>query len=69
MRDDTFLKELGAKIKAMRLQRRIKQADFAEECGIDVSNLWLIEKGKRNLHICTLKRIAEVLNVKMKEIL
>ena len=29
-------------------------------CGIDMSNLWFIENGERNVHILTIKTIADV---------
>ncbi|TMI68397.1 MAG: helix-turn-helix transcriptional regulator [Bacteroidetes bacterium] len=67
MRNDIYLKEMGAKIKKARKANKITLEKMSELCGIDMSNIWFLEKGKRNAHILTLKSIAEVLKMDVKD--
>lgn len=66
MRNDIFLKEMGAKIKKARKAKKLSLEKMGELSGIDMSNLWFIENGQRNAHILTLKAIADVLRVNVK---
>jgi len=69
MRNDIFLKEIGRKIKAARTAKKIPLSKLAALSGIDLSNLWFLENGRRNAHILTLKSIADVLKVEVKDFL
>ena len=69
MRNDTFLKEIGRKIKVERKARKLSLERLADLTGIDMSNLWFIEKGQRNIHILTLKSIADIFEMDIKEFL
>jgi transcriptional regulator with XRE-family HTH domain len=40
---------------------------LSELTEIDMSNIWFIEKGQRNVHILTLKSIADVLKADVKD--
>jgi transcriptional regulator with XRE-family HTH domain len=67
MRNDIFLKEIGGKIKAARKANKMSLEKLGELSGIDMSNIWFLENGRRNAHILTLKSIADVLNVDLKD--
>lgn len=67
MRNDIFLKQIGAKIKAARKANKLSLERLSELSGIDMSNIWFIEKGQRNVHILTLKAIADVLKAEVKD--
>jgi transcriptional regulator with XRE-family HTH domain len=67
MRNDIFLKEIGTKVKAARKAKKISLPQMAALSGIDMSNLWFLENGRRNAHILTLKSIADVLKVDVKD--
>ncbi len=67
MRNDIYLKEMGLKIKAIRKSQKMSLVAMGELTGIDMSNLWFVEKGRRNAHILTLKSIADVLEVDVKD--
>jgi transcriptional regulator with XRE-family HTH domain len=69
MRNGEFLKEMGGKIKAARLANKMSLPKLSAQTGVDMSNLWFIENGRRNAHILTLKSIAEILNVDLKELI
>ncbi|MDQ3844198.1 MAG: helix-turn-helix domain-containing protein [Bacteroidota bacterium] len=68
MTNDIFLKETGRKIKAARKAKKISLEKMGELTGINMSNLWFLENGRRNAHILTLKSIADVLQVDVKDL-
>lgn len=68
MNNGEFLKKMGAKIKAERKAQKMTLEQLSKLSGAtDLSNLWFIEAGRRNVHILTLKSIAEVLKMDMKD--
>jgi transcriptional regulator with XRE-family HTH domain len=69
MKEDVFLKEIGRKVKAARLGNKLSLPKLSAASGINVSNLWFLENGQRNMHILTLKSIADVLKMDVKEFL
>jgi transcriptional regulator with XRE-family HTH domain len=69
MRNDLFLKGMGAKIKKARKAKKLSLEKMGELTGVDMSNLWFIENGQRNAHILTLKSIADVLKIDVKELM
>ena len=67
MRNDLFLKEIGRKVKAARKANKLSLPKMCAATGIDLSNLWFLENGQRNMHILTLKSIADVLKMDVKD--
>ncbi len=67
MNNEEFLKTMGAKIKARRKEMKMGLPTLSVRSKVDMSNIWFIEKGQRNVHILTLKSIADVLEVDVKE--
>lgn len=65
MKNDLFLKELGAKVKALRMSKGIKVRDLGAMCQTDYSNLSRFENGQVNIRIMTLKSIADKLGVEL----
>lgn len=63
-----FLCRLGAKIRDLRERRQISQEKFAAQCGFDRTYISLVERGKRNLSIVNLCRIAQALGVDISEL-
>jgi transcriptional regulator with XRE-family HTH domain len=69
MEKGIYLKEMGSKIKEARIAKKLSYPKFSVLTGIDMSNLWFIEQGRRNLHLLTLKAIADVLKMDVKDFL
>ncbi len=69
METDIFLKEMGEKIRTARKAKKIPIDKMAVLSKIDMSNLSFLERGMRNCHILSLKSIADVLEVDIKEFL
>jgi len=58
--------EIGETVVSLRKQRGLTQEQLALECGISVSYLRLIEHGNANPTIHELGRIAEALEVELR---
>lgn len=67
MDNSTYLKLMGGKIKAVRKANKMSLPTLGKLCKTDMSNLWFIEQGQRNVHILTLKSIADVFEMDIKE--
>lgn len=69
MDNDKFLLEMGQKIRAARKAKKIPIDQMANLSKIDMANLSFLERGMRNCHILSLKSIADVLEMDVKEFL
>lgn len=56
--DDAFLVEVGDRLRSVRRSRRETQRDCADRCGLDRTYLSLVEHGKKNITLLSLRRIA-----------
>ena len=56
---------LGARIRARRESLGLSQEQFADRCGFDRTYISMIERGKRNISILNLLRIAHGLDVRV----
>ena len=57
------------KLKAARILRGYKQAELSELCGVRVETYAKYEQGVRRPSFETIKKIAEVLNVEVSELI
>lgn len=69
MTHDKYLKRIGARIRELRLSKKISQVELAYQCGFDKSNMHRIEKGGNNLTVKTLLTISEILEVSIHDLL
>jgi transcriptional regulator with XRE-family HTH domain len=67
MNNGQFLKDMGVKVKAARRERKITLMELSKSCGIHITQLSFLENGKCNSHILTLKSIADVLKMDVKD--
>jgi transcriptional regulator with XRE-family HTH domain len=63
------MKDLGSRLTKFRKAKGLSQEILAEDAGISLRTLQRIEKEGTNPHGDTLKRIAEVLDISMDELL
>ncbi|MDQ1858298.1 MULTISPECIES: helix-turn-helix domain-containing protein [Chryseobacterium] len=71
MEKSEILKLIGKRIKELRMQKGISQADLVGrmEGNIDPTNISRIEAGRTNPTVITLYRIAEALEIKLVDLL
>jgi transcriptional regulator with XRE-family HTH domain len=68
-REKNFKEILGEKIKDLRIRTKISLRDFALLADMEHHQLINIEKGRVDIRLSTLIKIAKVLNVPAKELL
>jgi transcriptional regulator with XRE-family HTH domain len=69
IRDEKYLKSLGKRIKEIRKQKGISTYDLSYESNISRSQINSIEKGDINTSICTLKALADAMELKVKDLI
>lgn len=67
--DKIFLKALGKRIRTIRIKKGFSQLDVAARIDNYAEQVSRIERGLQNVTICTLKNIAESLEVTLAELL
>jgi len=63
MQKTDLLVEIGRRIKAIRLVKKMTQNELAMECEFEKASLSRIESGKTNITIRTLYKISKALEV------
>lgn len=56
-------KRVGQNMAQLRKMRRLTQAEVAELLGVEPDYVWRIERGRENLTLLSLSRLAAVLGV------
>lgn len=69
MRNDIYLKEMGSKIRAARKANKMSLERLGELISMNISNLSFLERGRTNPHLLTLKSIADVLELDVKDLI
>lgn len=63
-----FKKQLGRKIKEIRLKLRLKQDEFSAKIGIEPPTLSNIETGKTTPTLITIKNIIDAFNIEPNDL-
>lgn len=69
MTNNDFLVAMGQKIRVARKAKKMPINILADLTKIDMANLSFLERGMRNCHILSLKSIADVLEMDVKDFL
>ena len=69
LEEQTFLRELGDRIRGHREERGWTQAQLAQHCDLHRTFIGSVERGERNVSILNLRLIARVLRVPLAELL
>jgi transcriptional regulator with XRE-family HTH domain len=67
MAEKKFLANLGARIKELRLSKKLTQNDLAIQCNFEKASMSRIESGKTNVTVLTLQKISNALEVDIQE--
>lgn len=68
MKADLLQRKVGDAIRRERTSLRISQEAFADKVGMHRTYFGAIERGKRNLTLVSLNRIAEGLGIKLSKL-
>lgn len=69
VKDIDFLKLLGSRIQLLRRNKNLSQLDLAVKMNNYAEQIGRIERGTLNVSICTLKQIADALDISLSELL
>ena len=67
--DSRFIRVDGTKLRQLRREQALSQQDVERITGIAQATLSDLEQGKRGARASTLRRLAELLDVKPKELI
>ena len=67
--DSRFIEVDGAKLRKLRRERALSQQDVERISGVAQATLSDLEQGKRGARASTLRKLAELLDVKPKELM
>ncbi|MES2592186.1 MAG: helix-turn-helix transcriptional regulator [Bacteroidota bacterium] len=68
MKDDIYLNKLGKKIVDLRTKKEISQNQLAKNIGSTNTHMRRIERGEVSCTINMLRKIAEVLEISISEL-
>jgi repressor LexA len=68
LNEQDYLKQIGKNITKYRKLKGITSNELGYLCDIEKSNLIPIEKGRINATAITLKKIADALNIEVKQL-
>lgn len=60
--ESALKRQFGAKLRQLRLDKRLSQEEVALEAGLDLTTINEIEMGSRNPSLVTIAKIARALN-------
>lgn len=69
MDEAQLLKNFGDRVRALRLYLGVSQEKLALDCGLDRTYISGIERGKRNVSLINIHRLAEALGVPAADLL
>ena len=67
-KDIEFLKTFGKRLKQLREEKGISQAQLAFEAEIQISQISRIERGLINTTIANVKLLSKILDIPLKEL-
>ena len=59
--------QVGKRIKELRLAKNMSQEDFADKCELDRTYITSLERGKRNISLINLEKIAKAFDMSLSE--
>lgn len=68
MKSRSILERFGEQVRAKRLAMELSQEAFAVKCGLDRTYLSGVERGKRNLSLLNIERIAKAVGISISDL-
>jgi transcriptional regulator with XRE-family HTH domain len=69
MDEQKLLSDFGGRVRTERLKINLSQEELAFECGLDRTYISSIERGKRNVSLINIHKIAAALQVPAPDLL
>jgi transcriptional regulator with XRE-family HTH domain len=61
-------KKFGERLRKMRQEKRLSQEALSFACGLDRTYIGGIERGERNPSLININKIADALNISLKDL-
>lgn len=65
--ENAFLKQVGNRIRELRISQNISQEKLAFICDLDRTYVGSVERGERNISVLNLKKLSVSLNVSLAQ--
>jgi len=69
MKKQEYLQAFGARLRELRLQKKLSQEDLAEASGLDRTYVSSCERGNRNISLLNISKLAKALGLDPAELL
>lgn len=69
MKDEQYIKDLGARISKLRVDQDLSVKELADGAGISRAQMYRIEAGETNSTAAVLKGIADTLGITVSELM
>lgn len=66
--DNKLLKEFGTKIQTLRKSLGMSQEELAFKAGFHRTYIGMIERAERNITLSNMKRLADALEINLKDL-
>ena len=66
--DKTFILWFGSQVRKRRIERGLSQEKLAELASLNRTYVGAIERGERNISLKNIKRIADTLGIKVRDL-
>lgn len=60
--------QFGQNVQRLRKELGLSQAQLAERAGVHRTYIGMIERAEKNITLCNIEKIADALNVSIKEL-
>jgi transcriptional regulator with XRE-family HTH domain len=67
-REQLLRARFGQRVRALRQQKKLSQEELALACQLDRTYIGGVERGERNLGLINIHKIADALEVPIKEL-
>jgi transcriptional regulator with XRE-family HTH domain len=68
MRQDDLPLFFGQRVRSLRIDQRLSQAELAKRCGLDRTYISSLEQGRRNVSLVNIGKIAVALNIPLTKL-
>lgn len=67
-KETKYLRDLGARIRNLRIERGWSQEELAFNCELHRTYIGAVERGERNLSVINLKKLADAFNLHVRDL-
>ena len=62
-----FQKQVGSRVRELRAAKKLSQEAFADACSLHRTHMSLLERGRINITLNTLRQITDVLEIDLAD--